>query len=231
MDESGFAIDASADAPRGTGEGVAVAFPITGGIRTEVERGPAPFDEWWRARVLGGEDWHVPTGLPWSYGTSERLAVDAALSLWAVTGQPGMAEVAQRAHNEERREAPDPASADDVDPGDAEPAEDADQIAPTGSVNVPIGKPGTKVLAYAADGTRSIEHDVTQSVHAAVRAVAQALRSGAQTVTLTRTEGKPLELKLASLIEIRDNDVPGTGAGDDDPDSADVREKLAWRHS
>jgi hypothetical protein len=66
-----------------------VAFHERGNVRIEVERAPHPFTGWWRARVVGGRTWSVPSALPWSYGATDAGAVDAALTLWIHAGKPG----------------------------------------------------------------------------------------------------------------------------------------------
>jgi hypothetical protein len=67
-----------------------VSFPVRDNVRGELEAAPSPFSGWWRARVVGGKYWLVNRPLPWSYGVTEETAFDAALTLWATAGRPGL---------------------------------------------------------------------------------------------------------------------------------------------
>jgi hypothetical protein len=134
----------------------------------------------------------VPSPLPWSYGPSESVAVDAALSLWAVAGQPGLAAAAAEAA----------AETTDAPGAHAEAAESLHEIEE---------EAGTTVVAVGPDGETLLEHQVLESVNAALRAVIGALVTGVATVSLTRHGGGRLQLTLSSVVELRDKG-PGKAA-------------------
>jgi nucleotide-binding universal stress UspA family protein len=184
---AGRAIDHSTPTiERSKRSNLSVAFPVTGDVRTEVEKAPPPFDEWWRARVRGGRRWKVPRPLPWSYGSSESVAVESALSLWVIAGQPrGRQQTSV------------------VERGFGDGTRGASEAVPRPSLHEIRQESGATVLALGQDGETVVESEVIESVASAVRAVQVALDAGDATVVLTRRSGRRLDLPLGSVVGFR----------------------------
>jgi hypothetical protein len=162
----------------------AVSFPVHAGVRTELERGPFPFGDWWRARVRGGRHWRIPSELPWSYGVSETGAVEAAVALWAQAGQPGLTQ------------------ADEVD---ADAAADLADVASTPSLPPTLDdERGATLVAVRPGREKPVRYKLREPAPVVLRAIATALRAGAPAITLTRSTGRPVEVEVASIVEIYD---------------------------
>lgn len=162
-----------------------LAYPTEGNIRAEVERAPAPINEWWRARVVGGVGWRVWDPLPWSYDLSETMAVEAALSLWMSAGKPGL-------H--------DPSGDEE---GQAHSPEPLLQIAAR------TRQAQTTIVTAAVDGATVREYPIAQPLEIAVRALASAVERGVGAIALTAEEGATREVEIASVIGLRGAPPPG----------------------
>lgn len=156
-----------------------LSYPTKGNIRAEVEKAPAPINEWWRARVVGGVGWRVWDPLPWSYDLSETMAVEAAVALWVSAGQPGL-----------RRPLVE----------DEHPAQNPE---PPLQIPVRARQAQTTIVAAAADGANVLEYSVIQPLESAVRAVVAAVERGVGIIALTAEEGPTREVEIGSLIELR----------------------------
>jgi hypothetical protein len=186
MDEADVKVDEPAEdvPPPVARTSFSVSFPVHAGVRTELEKGPFPFGDWWRARVRGGRHWRVPSELPWSYGVSETGAVEAAVALWAQAGQPGLTQ---------------------ADEADAETAADNTAIAATPSLPPTIDDELGATLVAARPGRKKpVRYKLREPARVVLRAVATALHEGAPAITLTRSTGRPVEVEVASIVEISD---------------------------
>lgn len=155
-----------------------VVYASRGNVRAELERASWPAGPWWRARVVGGRRWHVPTLLPWSYGASENAALDAALTLWVRAGHPGLEDAIPEPRSSMRwPEARLTLAARDS----------------WANATIVIVQPDVEVEEY----------QVTQTVQGTVRVLATALDEGVSTLALESEAGPTLSVPVSSVVEVR----------------------------
>lgn len=155
-----------------------VTFASRGKVRAEVEKAPWPSDAWWRARVVGGRRWRVPTLLPWSYGPSESTAFHGALALWVSAGQPGL----------------------EGTPGETTTL----GRVPTAQLKIATrAYQANATIVTAGPDTPAKEHQVTETVEETVRVVAAALDRDVPILTLTSEVGSTSAIAIGSVVEVR----------------------------